>query len=121
MFGCVYAPYVLQVGSVTVVGKEGDVLGKGACNGFFSFGGSTVLLLFQVRRAQRDVWAIPTVMWPSLRMSPVQAGAIVIDDDIATNSQSVLETLVHAGEKIAVAAPGAVPGRFAGSSGLSSA
>ena len=55
MFGCVYAPYVLQVGSVTVVGKEGDVLGKGACNGFFSFGGSTVLLLFQVRGSARRV------------------------------------------------------------------
>lgn len=100
---------------MNVVGKEGDVLGKGACNGFFSFGGSTVLLLFQVRRAQRYVRAVPAMMWPSLRMSHVQAGAIVIDDDIASNSQSVLETLVRAGEKIAAAAPGAVPGRFAGS------
>ncbi|PPR83342.1 hypothetical protein GOBAR_AA37371 [Gossypium barbadense] len=66
-----------MVGSITFVKKEGDFVKKGEEFGYFSFGGSTVICVFE-------------------------KGAIDIDDDLLANSGRSLETLVSVGMTLGV-------------------
>ncbi|XP_007043036.2 PREDICTED: phosphatidylserine decarboxylase proenzyme 2 [Theobroma cacao] len=66
-----------MVGSITFVKKEGDVVKKGDEFGYFSFGGSTVICVFE-----KD--------------------AIKVDDDLLANSGRSLETLVSVGMTLGV-------------------
>ncbi|XWS54460.1 hypothetical protein CRYUN_Cryun10bG0091200 [Craigia yunnanensis] len=66
-----------MVGSITFVKKEGDIVKKGDEFGYFSFGGSTVICVFE-----KD--------------------AIKIDDDLIVNSERSLETLVSVGMTLGV-------------------
>uniref|UniRef100_A0A1D1YH95 Phosphatidylserine decarboxylase proenzyme 2 n=1 Tax=Anthurium amnicola TaxID=1678845 RepID=A0A1D1YH95_9ARAE len=66
-----------MVGSITLAKKEGDFIQKGDEFGYFSFGGSTVICVFE-----KD--------------------AIEIDDDLLSNSERSLETLVCVGMKLGV-------------------
>ncbi|XVF44713.1 hypothetical protein PTKIN_Ptkin02bG0146200 [Pterospermum kingtungense] len=66
-----------MVGSITFVKKEGDIVKKGDEFGYFSFGGSTVICVFE-----KD--------------------AIEIDDDLLANSGRSLETLVSVGMTLGV-------------------
>ncbi|XP_012436009.1 phosphatidylserine decarboxylase proenzyme 2 isoform X1 [Gossypium raimondii] len=66
-----------MVGSITFVKKEGDFVKKGEELGYFSFGGSTVICVFE-------------------------KGAIDIDDDLLANSGRSLETLVSVGMTLGV-------------------
>ncbi|KAB2628500.1 phosphatidylserine decarboxylase proenzyme 3-like [Pyrus ussuriensis x Pyrus communis] len=66
-----------MVGSVTFSKKEGDHIKKGEEFGYFSFGGSTVICVFE-----KD--------------------AIEIDEDLLANSARSLETLVSVGMKLGV-------------------
>ncbi|XP_022763767.1 phosphatidylserine decarboxylase proenzyme 2-like isoform X2 [Durio zibethinus] len=66
-----------MVGSITFVKKEGDIVKKGDEFGYFSFGGSTVICVFE-----KD--------------------AIEIDDDLIVNSGRSLETLVSVGMTLGV-------------------
>ncbi|MQM12873.1 hypothetical protein Taro_045792, partial [Colocasia esculenta] len=66
-----------MVGSITFVKKEGEFIQKGDELGYFSFGGSTVICVFE-----KD--------------------AIEIDDDLLTNSERSLETLVCVGMKLGI-------------------
>ncbi|XP_048231641.1 phosphatidylserine decarboxylase proenzyme 2 [Ricinus communis] len=68
-----------MVGSITFLKKEGDYIKKGDELGYFSFGGSTVICVFE-----KD--------------------AILIDEDLLANSARSLETLVCVGMKLGVAA-----------------
>jgi phosphatidylserine decarboxylase len=67
------------VGSINIVLPDGAFAAKGACHGFFAFGGSTVLTIFQ-------------------------PGAVAFDADLLVNSQTPLETFVRVGERVGVAA-----------------
>ncbi|KAL3814442.1 hypothetical protein ACJIZ3_015710 [Penstemon smallii] len=66
-----------MVGSITFTKKEGDFVKKGDEFGYFSFGGSTVICVFE-----KDT--------------------IKIDDDLLENSERSLETLVSVGMKLGV-------------------
>ncbi|XP_072953356.1 phosphatidylserine decarboxylase proenzyme 2-like [Typha angustifolia] len=66
-----------MVGSITFLKKEGDYVHKGDEFGYFSFGGSTVICVFE-------------------------KGAIQIDDDLLVNSERALETLVSVGMTLGV-------------------
>ncbi|KAL0365108.1 UNVERIFIED_CONTAM: Phosphatidylserine decarboxylase proenzyme 2 [Sesamum angustifolium] len=66
-----------MVGSITFSKKEGDYVKKGDEFGYFSFGGSTVICVFE-----KDT--------------------IKIDDDLLENSSRSLETLVSVGMKLGV-------------------
>ncbi|GAA0174197.1 decarboxylase [Lithospermum erythrorhizon] len=66
-----------MVGSITFKKKEGDLVQKGDEFGYFSFGGSTVICVFE-----KD--------------------SIKIDDDLIENSRRLLETLVSVGMKLGV-------------------
>ncbi|XVF01614.1 hypothetical protein REPUB_Repub04eG0103800 [Reevesia pubescens] len=66
-----------MVGSITFMKKEGDIVKKGDEFGYFSFGGSTVICVFE-----KD--------------------AIEIDDDLLVNSERSLETLVSVGMTLGV-------------------
>ncbi|KAG2705187.1 hypothetical protein I3843_05G037200 [Carya illinoinensis] len=66
-----------MVGSITFSKKEGDHVKKGDEFGYFSFGGSTVICVFE-----KD--------------------AIEIDEDLLSNSARALETLVSVGMKLGV-------------------
>ncbi|KAL8061046.1 hypothetical protein ABFX02_02G063200 [Erythranthe guttata] len=66
-----------MVGSITFTKKEGDYVKKGDEFGYFSFGGSTVICVFE-----KDT--------------------IKIDDDLLENSSRALETLVSMGMKLGV-------------------
>ncbi|KAK8636595.1 hypothetical protein V6N13_124340 [Hibiscus sabdariffa] len=66
-----------MVGSITFVKKEGDICKKGDELGYFSFGGSTVICVFE-----KD--------------------AIEIDADLLANSERSLETLVSVGMTLGV-------------------
>lgn len=66
-----------MVGSITFLKKKGDHVKKGDEFGYFSFGGSTVICVFE-----KDV--------------------IEIDEDLLTNSARSLETLVEVGMKLGV-------------------
>ncbi|OVA06800.1 EF-hand domain [Macleaya cordata] len=66
-----------MVGSITFSKKEGDYVKKGDEFGYFSFGGSTVICVFE-----KD--------------------AIKIDDDLLANSERSLETLVSVGMTLGV-------------------
>ncbi|XP_030550300.1 phosphatidylserine decarboxylase proenzyme 2-like isoform X2 [Rhodamnia argentea] len=68
-----------MVGSITFLKQEGDCVKKGDQFGYFSFGGSTVICVFE-----KDV--------------------IDIDNDLLENSSRSLETLVSVGMKLGVAA-----------------
>ncbi len=68
------------VGSVTLLHAPGDVVTKGEAMGYYSFGGSTNVLLFQ-------------------------AGAMVFDGDLLDRTRSGVETLVQQGMQIGVAVP----------------
>jgi phosphatidylserine decarboxylase len=65
----------MLVGSVVQSRKEGDVVKRGEELGGFKYGGSTVLNIFKKG----------TVQW---------------DDDLITNSNTPIETVVRVGEKI---------------------
>ncbi|KAF2320081.1 hypothetical protein GH714_023120 [Hevea brasiliensis] len=67
-----------MVGSITFLKKEGDSIKKGDEFGYFSFGGSTVICVFE-------------------------KGAIQIDEDLLANSSRSLETLVSVGMKLGIA------------------
>ncbi|KAL3843731.1 hypothetical protein ACJIZ3_001134 [Penstemon smallii] len=66
-----------MVGSITFSRKEGDYVKKGDEFGYFSFGGSTVICVFE-----KDT--------------------IKIDDDLLENSERSLETLVSVGMKLGI-------------------
>jgi len=66
------------VGSINMTRKSGDTVKRGEELGFFAFGGSTVLILFQ-------------------------AGKIEFFNDLINNSHMQRETLVRVGSKIGVA------------------
>ncbi|XP_010260486.1 PREDICTED: phosphatidylserine decarboxylase proenzyme 2-like [Nelumbo nucifera] len=66
-----------MVGSITFTKREGDFVKKGDEFGYFSFGGSTVICIFE-----KD--------------------AIEIDEDLLANSERSLETLVSVGMKLGV-------------------
>ncbi|KAL8536111.1 hypothetical protein ACS0TY_011658 [Phlomoides rotata] len=66
-----------MVGSITFTKREGDYVKKGDEFGYFSFGGSTVICVFE-------------------------KGTIKIDDDLLENSSRPLETLVTVGMKLGV-------------------
>ncbi|KAK4476877.1 hypothetical protein RD792_016041 [Penstemon davidsonii] len=66
-----------MVGSITFTKKEGDFVKKGDEFGYFSFGGSTVICVFE-----KDT--------------------IKLDDDLVENSERSLETLVFVGMKLGV-------------------
>ncbi|XP_037410580.1 phosphatidylserine decarboxylase proenzyme 2-like [Triticum urartu] len=66
-----------MVGSITFVKKEGDYVHKGDEFGYFSFGGSTVICVFE-----KD--------------------AIQFDADLLANSERSLETLVEVGTTLGV-------------------
>ncbi|CAA7396711.1 unnamed protein product [Spirodela intermedia] len=66
-----------MVGSITFVKKEGEFINKGDQFGYFSFGGSTVICVFE-----KD--------------------AIEIDKDLLSNSRRSLETLVRVGMRLGV-------------------
>ncbi|WCJ18618.1 Phosphatidylserine decarboxylase proenzyme 2 [Euphorbia peplus] len=67
-----------MVGSITFSRKEGDYVKKGDELGYFSFGGSTVICVFE-------------------------KGAIKLDEDLLVNSGRSLETLVRVGTSLGVA------------------
>ena len=67
------------VGSINTVLPEEAFAEKGANLGYFAFGGSTILVLFQ-------------------------PGTVTFDYDLVRNSGTPLETLVRVGERIGVAA-----------------
>ncbi|KAG6552239.1 hypothetical protein Mapa_006088 [Marchantia paleacea] len=67
-----------MVGSITFTKNVGDKVKKGDEFGYFSFGGSTCILVFQ-------------------------KGAIELDEDLLANSERSLETLVTVGESLGVA------------------
>jgi len=64
-----------MVGSIHITSKAGQVAKKGDEHGYFAFGGSTVLLLFEPNR-------------------------IVFDKDLLANSEKPIETLVKMGQSI---------------------
>lgn len=64
-----------MVGSIRITSKENQAAKKGDEHGFFAFGGSTILLLFE-------------------------PGRIVFDKDLIVNSEKPIETLVRMGEGI---------------------
>ncbi|PON90208.1 hypothetical protein TorRG33x02_140580, partial [Trema orientale] len=66
-----------MVGSITFLKKEGDRVKKGEEFGYFSFGGSTVICVFE-----KD--------------------SVIIDEDLLANSARSLETLVSVGTKLGV-------------------
>eukprot|EP00756_Hemistasia_phaeocysticola_P054504 Hpha_TRINITY_DN30421_c0_g1::TRINITY_DN30421_c0_g1_i1::g.168127::m.168127/K01613/psd, PISD; phosphatidylserine decarboxylase len=68
----------VQVGTITRTVKEGQVVQKGDEIGFFSFGGSTVVSVFE-------------------------KGRIVFDEDLVANSSEGKETYVHMGQPLGVA------------------
>ncbi|EIE18258.1 phosphatidylserine decarboxylase like protein [Coccomyxa subellipsoidea C-169] len=68
----------VQVGSITMTTKEGQQVTKGQELGYFSYGGSTVITVFQ-------------------------RGAIKYDADLQANSRKATETLVHMGSSLGVA------------------
>jgi len=64
-----------MVGSIRITSQEGQTVSKGDEHGYFAFGGSTVLLLFE-------------------------PGTIVFDSDLIVNSEKPVETLVKMGSSI---------------------
>jgi phosphatidylserine decarboxylase len=71
------------VGSINITSPDGAYLHKGDEHGYFAFGGSTVLTLFQ-------------------------PGTVIFDSDLVANSAKPLETLVRVGARIGIAS-GRVP------------
>eukprot|EP00250_Pteridium_aquilinum_P033218 c5332_g1_i2 orf=210-2240(+) len=67
-----------MVGSINFTKNEGDQVKKGDEFGYFSFGGSTVICVFQ-------------------------KGAIDFDEDLVANSERSLETLVYMGTSLGIA------------------
>lgn len=67
------------VGSINIVLPDGSYAKRGDCHGYFAFGGSTVLTLFQ-------------------------PGAVTFDSDLLRNSATPLETYVRMGERVGIAA-----------------
>ncbi|XP_028753186.1 phosphatidylserine decarboxylase proenzyme 2 isoform X2 [Neltuma alba] len=70
-----------MVGSITFTKKRGDHVKKGDEFGYFSFGGSTVICVFE-------------------------KNSIVIDEDLLANSARSLETLVRVGMRLGVSTRG---------------
>ncbi|KIM74861.1 hypothetical protein PILCRDRAFT_691729 [Piloderma croceum F 1598] len=70
--GCVMAVYVgaMMVGSIHTTGEEGEHVQRGQEFGYFAFGGSTIVLLFE-------------------------KGVVEWDEDLLINGRSSLETLVR--------------------------
>lgn len=64
-----------MVGSVVLTSQPGSLVQKGDEHGYFAFGGSTILLLFQ-------------------------RGIVQFDEDLLLNSQNSMETLVKVGSRI---------------------
>ncbi|KAK6069070.1 phosphatidylserine decarboxylase [Seiridium cupressi] len=65
----------MMVGSTVITRKEGEEVRRAEELGYFKFGGSTIVLLFE-------------------------EGTMVFDDDLVDNSNSALETLISAGMSI---------------------
>ncbi|ETS81454.1 hypothetical protein PFICI_06456 [Pestalotiopsis fici W106-1] len=65
----------MMVGSTVITRKEGEEVRRGEELGYFKFGGSTIVLLFE-------------------------EGKMVFDDDLVDNSNSALETLISVGMSI---------------------
>jgi len=75
---CYIAIGATMVGSIQFTAQPGDIVQKGDEMGYFAFGGSTLLLLFE-------------------------PGEIEFDKDLLCNSEKPLETLVKMGERIGIA------------------
>ncbi|EPQ28676.1 uncharacterized protein PFL1_03979 [Pseudozyma flocculosa PF-1] len=73
-FGTIYAVCIgaMMVGSTVLTVSEGDRVQRGQEFGYFKFGGSTIVLVFE-------------------------SGRMVFDDDILDNSRAAIETLVRVG------------------------
>lgn len=67
----------MMVGSIVTTVQEGDQIARGQEFGFFKFGGSTIVMLFE-------------------------KGKLTWDDDLLSNSHSTLETLVRVGMGVGV-------------------
>ncbi|KAG8730844.1 hypothetical protein FRC11_005658 [Ceratobasidium sp. 423] len=67
----------MMVGSIVTTVKEGEQVARGQEFGYFAFGGSTIVMLFE-------------------------KGKLTWDDDILSNSNSTLETLVRVGMGVGV-------------------
>ncbi|KAF5025237.1 hypothetical protein F66182_2703 [Fusarium sp. NRRL 66182] len=65
----------MMVGSTVITRKEGDIVHRADELGYFKFGGSTILLLFE-------------------------PGRMVFDDDLVDNASGALETLVRVGMSV---------------------
>ncbi|EXB97318.1 C2 domain-containing protein [Morus notabilis] len=78
-----------MVGSITFLKNEGDRVKKGEQFGYFSFGGSTVICVFEKMIVRFT--SIDTVH-----------DSINIDEDLLANSARSLETLVSVGMKLGV-------------------
>ncbi|KAI0472995.1 phosphatidylserine decarboxylase-domain-containing protein [Xylariaceae sp. FL0804] len=65
----------MMVGSTVITRKEGEKVGRAEELGYFKFGGSTIVVLFE-------------------------EGKMVYDDDLVDNSNSALETLIRAGMSV---------------------
>ncbi len=76
---CLVAVGATCVGSIHITAEDKASLKKGDEHGFFSFGGSTVLILFQ-------------------------PGAVTFDKDLLENTGKPMETIVKMGERIGVSA-----------------
>ncbi|KAH6630926.1 phosphatidylserine decarboxylase-domain-containing protein [Chaetomium sp. MPI-SDFR-AT-0129] len=65
----------MMVGSTVITRSEGDTVRRGEELGYFKFGGSTIVLLFE-------------------------SGKMVFDDDLVDNSNGALETLIRVGMSV---------------------
>jgi len=68
-----------MVGSIAITRKAGEEIKKGEEMGYFAFGGSTILTIFQ-------------------------PGKVIFDEDIILNSSKPIETLMKMGESIGTVA-----------------
>ncbi|CAL5377770.1 unnamed protein product [Camellia sinensis] len=80
-----------MVGSITFTKKKGDHVQKGDEFGYFSFGGSTVICMFEKRIVNGWVFSLCGTM-----------DTIKIDKDLLANSARSLETLVSVGMTLGV-------------------
>ena len=65
----------MMVGSITWTAKQGDAIARGDVQGYFSYGGSTVITVFP-------------------------RGSVKFDEDLVKNSNEAIETQVRVGEQI---------------------
>ncbi|WFD31000.1 phosphatidylserine decarboxylase [Malassezia sp. CBS 17886] len=77
LFGTVYAVAIgaMMVGSTVLAVEEGQAVQRGDELGYFKFGGSTIVLV-------------------------VPEARVTVDDDLLSNSEACIETLIHVGMRI---------------------